>query len=217
VTEWGLAGRGRAGSVESVPESSSHDRWISCRVGGEDYQLLNLDHPDVEARILREMRAGVEVYYDRRWEATGVFAEWLLAHQEWMVGKRILAVGAGVGLETVVLGRHGRKLFINDLAPVALELCREQLAQNGVAGVETVPGRLEEVVFPEVDLVVACFLVYNPETRKAVRALAERRIAPVLLVNESLTDFRRLLVDLTGRWEELFFRDGVRGIMVAAR
>jgi hypothetical protein len=38
-----------------------------------------------------------------------------------------------------------------------------------------------------------------------------------LLVNESLTDFRRFLVDLTGRWEELFFRDGVRGIMVAAR
>lgn len=158
----------------SLRGSSSQNRWISHTVGSEVYELLDLDHPAVERRILNEMSGGVPVYYDRRWEATEIFGRWILDHPYWVEGKRILVLGAGVGLETVVLGRHCEKLFINDLAPVALELCREQLARNGITDVETLPGRLENLALPNVDLVAACFLVYNRDTRTAIRTFAER-------------------------------------------
>lgn len=169
----------------------------------------------MERRILDEMGAGVRVYYDRRWEATEIFGNWVLDHRTWIEGKRVLVLGAGVGLETVVLGRHCKKLYINDLAPVALDLCREQLARNGIVQVESLPGPLENLILPKVDLVVACFLVYNRETRTAINTFVQKWPVPLLLVNESLGSFQRLLVDLTGRWEELFLQDAARGVLVS--
>src|SRR5690606_17098303 len=121
----GLPPKRQSRCLPFVSGSSLQNRWISRSIGTEIYDLLDLDHPEVEKRILDEMSAGISVYYDRRWGATEIFAQWILDHPEWIRGKRILVLGAGIGLETIVLGRHCEQLFINDLAPVALELCQE--------------------------------------------------------------------------------------------
>jgi predicted nicotinamide N-methyase len=196
---------------------SSPSRWTSLKIADETFQLMNMDHPEVEERILQEMRQGVAVYYDRRWGATEIFGRWLLEHREWMEGKRVLALGAGVGLETVILGRFCRDLFVNDLAPVSLELCLEQLKQNGIEGATALPGKFEEISLPEVDLVVGCFLIYTAETRHAMLRFAERFSGPVLLVNEGLTDFRRFLEGLPRPWETLFVEDSAHGILLPGR
>lgn len=79
------------------------------------------------------------------------------------------------------------------------------------------PDALESLALPEVDLVVACFLIYNRDTRTAIQTFVERWPIPVLLVNENLTEFQRLLADISGRWEDLFFQDSARGILIPGR
>lgn len=91
-----------------------------------------------------------------------------------------------------MIGRLCRQLWVNDVAPVALALCGEQLDANGIA-FTPLPGPLESVDMPPVDLVVGCFIVYNRPTRDAVSTLLASTDIPVLLVNEELEAFRSLL------------------------
>lgn len=165
---------------------------------------------------MEEMSSGIAVYYDRRWALTDFFAQWLLEHREMMTGKRVLVLGAGVGLETVVLGQHTAHLYINDLAPVSLDLCLEQLRENGVENVTVLPGYYEKLEVPEVDLVVGCFLIYNRETRVAMESFCKNFNGPVLLVNETLADFRSFLTGLERPSESLFSEDAARGLLLPA-
>ncbi len=187
--------------------------WQDTRVGSEAYRLMNLDHPIVETRVLADMAAGIDVYYDRRWEATAVLCTWLLENLDQVMGKRVLVLGAGVGAETLVLGRHCEQLWVNDLSPVALELCAEQLEQNDIRNVTTLLGRYESLDLPDVDLVVASFLIYNKDTAAAMRAFLAERRCRMLLVNELLKPFRAFLKEES---HEVIFRrdDGAVGVVL---
>ena len=110
-----------------------------------------------------------------------------------MVGKTVLVLGAGVGLETLVIGRLCTHLYLNDLAPGALALCVRQLHRNGITDVVCLPGRYEHLELPAVDLIVGCFLVYNQDTAAAMRQLLARHTPPVLLINDPMPDWHRLI------------------------
>ena len=116
---------GRRRRSESLLHSAS--LWQDMKVGPYAFHLLDLDHPDVAAAILDEIDSCIDVYYDRRWEVTGVFCKFLLYHPEWVAGRSVMVLGAGVGVESLVIGRLEKKMFINDWDPVALELCGLQL------------------------------------------------------------------------------------------
>ena len=89
-------------------------KYETEKIGSEEYLLLDLDQRAVELRVMEDMDAGVDVYYDRRWEVTGLLTEWLEGNHGVYEGKRVLVLGAGVGIETAVLGRLAGRLFIND-------------------------------------------------------------------------------------------------------
>ena len=167
--------------------------WIPAEIAGQNFQALSLDHPAIEARILAEIESGVDVYYDRRWDVTGRLCRLLLADPRRVAGRTILVLGAGVGLETVVIGHLCKKLYINDLAPAALDLCGLQLEQNGILNYQSLPGRYETLPLPAIDLAVGCFLVYNPETARAMEQFLGRCTAPVLLMNNATPHFQRLI------------------------
>jgi hypothetical protein len=166
---------------------------LSVDIAGRCFQLLNLDHPQISTRIIRDIDAGIAVYYDRRWAVTDRFCRFFLAESAWVAGRSVLVLGAGVGLETLVIGSLCRKLYINDLSLVALELCVQQLSQNGIAEVTCLPGRYEQLALPPVDLLVGCFLVYNRHSAAAMWRLLERHTPPVLLMNDNMTSFRTLV------------------------
>lgn len=164
-----------------------------CLIGNETFSLMELNHPRVEQEIIAEMKQGIAVYYDQRWETTGILAEWLAHHTGFFRGKRVLILGAGIGAETLILGRHASHLWINDLSPTALTLCQEQLKENGITNATSLVGRYEELDLPEVDLVVAGFLVYNDDTYSAISSFMDRHPGEIILVNERLAPFPRLL------------------------
>ncbi|MGJ8651026.1 MAG: methyltransferase domain-containing protein [Opitutaceae bacterium] len=167
--------------------------WESVHIKDESYVLINLDHPYVEARVRSDMDAGVAVFYDCRWGVTEVLNRWLLENLDHIRGKRVLVLGAGVGAETVVLGKYCSHVWINDLAPAAVELCAEQMDQNGLENYTTLLGSYEAIDLPEVDLVVASFLIYDAKTLKAMRTFLGNHQGDVLLVNERLKAFRQFL------------------------
>jgi hypothetical protein len=176
-----------------MPRACVASLWCPVDLTGYHFQALNLDHPCVIARIMDDLDAGTAVYYDRRWAVTDHCCRFFLAEPTWVAGRTVLVIGAGVGLETLVLGRLCRKLYINDLAFAALRLCTLQLRRNGIRNVTCLPGRYEHLLLPSVDLIVGCFLVYNRETGAAMRQLLARSTPSVLLMNDNLPCFRTLL------------------------
>lgn len=139
--------------------------------------------------MVEEIESGVDVYYDRRWTLTRRFCRFLLDEPELLEGKSVFVAGAGVGMESVVAGRLARSVTVNDVAPVALQLCEEQLERNGVVDFGVAPGAFQEVELNGVDLVMACFVVYDDETEGAMLELLERtgaRDIPVLLANQDI-------------------------------
>jgi predicted nicotinamide N-methyase len=167
--------------------------WLPLEIAGRRFQVLNLDHPHITAHVMEDMGRGIQVYYDRRWQVTTRFCRFLLAEPVWVADRTVLVLGAGVGLETLVIGSLCHTLYINDLAPSALALCAQQLRQNGLRHFTCFPGRYEQLAIPAVDLLVGCFLVYNRATAAAMRQLLARPTPPVLLVNDNMPVFRQLL------------------------
>ena len=164
------------------------------RAAATRYELLDLEAPDACRRIVADMDAGMDVYYDNRWPSTAWFADWLLAHTDLLAGRTVFVPGAGVGVETLVCAEFAARAICNDLSPVAMELCGEQARLNGFDNLETRAGSwLDAALPPEVDLVVGAFLVYDRGTRAAFEQLLRRLPAPVLLSNGEIGAFHAML------------------------
>ncbi len=181
-------------------------KYIRKQIGEYEYSLLDLDQKMVERRIIADMDAGVDVYYDHRWEVTDLLTDWLENHHEVYARKRVLVLGAGVGAETLVLGRLADTLYINDLSPTALELCVEQLDYNKIKNHASLLGRYEDLEIPKVDLIVASFLVYNKETLLAMQAFMQMRYCDFILMNENLKEFKKVLTEIDH--DVIFEEDG---------
>jgi len=167
--------------------------WHNIAIGNESYSLMNLDHPYAEKIVIEEIDAGIDVYYDRRWKITETLTSWLSKNLQIVRDKNVLILGAGVGAETLVLGRYAKHIWINDLAPAALKLCSEQLAHNNIHNYTPLLGRYEDLDLPEVDLVVGSFLIYNEETFTAMRSFTAAHKGDIILVNERLDPFPEFL------------------------
>lgn len=178
---------------------------------------LDLTHPEIERRILTEMGAGVDVYYDREWPFTRRFCRVLLDHVELLEDRAVLVAGAGVGMEAVVAGRVCDRLWINDRAPEALELLRWQLRENGVGEPGVLPGSFAEIDLPPVDLVLACFVVYDRETRAATLGLEARTKEadiPLLLGGEDIGGHLSAVLERVERPARSLLEDGGERIVL---
>ena len=181
--------------------------WTDLSIAGQQFQLLNLEHPQISKKILAEMDAGIAVYYDCRWQATEIFSQQLLQHPYWVADKSVCILGAGVGLETVIIGQLCQQLFLNDLAPVALELCAWQLRHNNINSFTLLPGNYKEITLPDVDLIVASFLIYNQDGAESMRQLLQQTSSAVLLMNELLPAFQKFLRTTPSTPQQLFYQD----------
>jgi predicted nicotinamide N-methyase len=164
-------------------------RFAPVEVSGHTFEALDMDRGAAAERIVEEMRSGVAVYYDRRWKLTGTFCEFLLRSPELVRDRAVLVVGAGVGLEAVVVGRIASRVVINDLAPASLELATAQLTRNGVDSFGVQRGSFQDCDLTGIDLIVACFGVDDEATRDAMSSLLARAVGrgvPLLLANEDV-------------------------------
>ena len=184
----------------------SKSLWLTKRIYPFTLKILNLDHPDIETIVLDEIDSGVDVYYDTRWKITDAFCQFLIKQQELIRNLSVLVLGAGIGMETLVIGQLCKKIYINDMAPLSLDLCAIQLKKNGIQKFEVLPGRYEDLEYPRVDIVIGCYIIYNKETLKAIKRFLNHCPFPVLLMNENNSAFENLLN--TSPNKQFLFRDG---------
>lgn len=167
-------------------------------IAGRAYQALDLDHPEIVREVTRDMDDGIAVYYDRRWGLTERFCRFLLERPALVEGRTVLVAGAGVGLEAVVIGSLAGRTVVNDLAPASLTLAARQLEANGVRGFDLDRGLFQDADLDGIDLVIACFVVYDAETRDAMAELLRRaagREIPVVLANEDVGSYFQEVLD----------------------
>jgi hypothetical protein len=190
--------------------------WQQLAIADRHFQVLNLDHPHVAAQVMGDIETGIQVYYDRRWQVTTRFCHFLLAEPAWTADRTVLVLGAGIGLETLVIGSLCRSLYINDLSTRALAMCARQLRQNRLTHFVCLPGRYEQLSLPAVDLIVGCFLIYNRATSVAMQQLLARPTPPVLLMNDNMPAFRQFLRKTSRPHQSLLSSDDAPCLLFAA-
>lgn len=199
--------------------TASGARWRTVEIDGHAFRRVELNHEEVEGRSVEAVESGVDADYDRRWELTRRFCRFLLSRPELVEGLRVFVAGAGVGLEAVVVGRRAASVTVNDVAPTALELQQEQLTENGIRSARVVSGPFEEASLEGVDLVVACYVVNDDESRESMSAFLERtgqKGIPALLANEEQGGhFSRLLESTGRRVQELQVDEDTRFVWIA--
>lgn len=192
-------------------------RWLRVEVDGQEFLLINFDHKSVETIVMEEMDTGFDVYYDTRWSITTEFANWLADNANSVANKSVLILGAGAGLETLLLAKHAREIVINDLSDVSLNLCKEQLERNGLSNYRLLPGDYTKVNLPpECEIAVACFSIYCPVTATAVSKFLKRYQSEVLIINEPLKAFRNFLTTIERPYRVIKEWDGGQALRFPA-
>lgn len=99
------------------------------RIGEYEFRLLTVG--DVGA-LLTALPSDAEIpYWAILWESAIALAEWLIEHPDWVRGKRVLELGAGVGLCGLVAHALGAQVVQSDYQPDALALCAYNARLNG--------------------------------------------------------------------------------------
>lgn len=99
-------------------------------VAGRMFRLLQVG--DIGA-LLAALPGNAEIpYWAILWESSIALAEWLAEHPEWVRGKRVLELGAGVGLCGLVAQTLGAQVIQSDYQPDALALCAYNARLNGL-------------------------------------------------------------------------------------
>jgi predicted nicotinamide N-methyase len=125
---------------------------------------VNLYIPD-PAAIQAAYRQG-EIpfpYWSKVWPAAIALAEYLVQHPNVVKGKKVVELGAGLGLPSLVAARVSGPVLCSDYAPEAVELARASAIYNGHSNLETAV--LDWNHLPkdlEVDVVLLSDINYDP-------------------------------------------------------
>jgi len=149
-------------------------------LGGLELSLLR--PPDAAALIDEEQFAAEEFlpYWAELWPAGAALAEALPTD---LSGRRVLELGCGLGLPSLVAAARGASVLATDWAPEALELLELNARRNGLSlGVACVrwdePDRLLDTGW---ELVLAADVLYEHRNVPQLLALLERLDVEILL------------------------------------
>ncbi len=136
------------------------------------------------------------------WPAASALASWLDNDRSWLIGKRILEIGCGIGLAGLVAASHGATVVQTDWQPAVLELAAKAAERNGVENIERRLGDWRS--WPDdltgFDAVIASDVFYERSLHDDLSVLLPRLIRPggEIRVTDPL---RPQAFDLLDRWE----------------
>jgi predicted nicotinamide N-methyase len=142
-------------------------------VGGRTIELVVPAAPDA---LLEAAAAGgaATPYWIDLWPCAERLAAWTAAQP--LAGRRVLELGCGLGLPSLVAALGGAQVLATDVEPAALECVAASAARLGVA-VETAPADYRDPPAGCFDLVLAADVLYEPDCAAALAALAPCSLA----------------------------------------
>jgi predicted nicotinamide N-methyase len=164
---------------------------VTLRVGSSDYQVRSLgDRQQFSDPDGRAARAGIS---SASWPLFGVVwpSGLVLANEVDrlpIVGKRILEVGCGIGLSSLVLKHRGADITASDYHPLAGEFLRHNTDLNGLAPIafHNAPWAETNSTLGRFDLIIGSDLLYergHPGLLAGFLARHAKRDAQILLAD----------------------------------
>lgn len=112
-------------------------------------------------------------YWAFVWPGGQALARWILDNPASVRGKRVLDIGCGSGITALAAAKAGALLVtVNDIDPLAMLATRLNADANGITfGYE--PGDLLGMLPVDIDVVLICDVVYEPELATRVAGFIE--------------------------------------------
>lgn len=99
---------------------------------GYQVELLVPDAGEVQAEYLRLKQVQVNVpfpHWTKLWPAGLALADYIHEHPEWVQGKNVLELAAGLGLPSLVAARYAKQVCSSDYLPGAVDAIEQSARQ----------------------------------------------------------------------------------------
>jgi 2-polyprenyl-3-methyl-5-hydroxy-6-metoxy-1,4-benzoquinol methylase len=158
-------------------------KFDTVTVGGEDYLIRSLLNLQQYSDPLGEAeRAGVSPsswpLFGQIWPSARVLA---LAMQRFEIaGKRILEIGAGLALASLVIHRREGDMTVSDWHPLTQAFLKENLRLNQMGPLKYQTGNWEasNPALGRFDLIIGSDVLYERQQPRQLAAFIERHAAP---------------------------------------
>lgn len=143
--------------------------WLTLYV--PDNELVK---PTYEG-LLAKNAATVFPFWAKIWPAAKAMADFLEAELPYIKNKRVIEIGAGVGLPSFTIAKHAAEIIISDYATEAVELIEKNIEHLGLTNTKAMC--LDWNDFPtniKADVVLLSDINYAPTEFNALLHLIER-------------------------------------------
>lgn len=158
-------------------------RILTIPVNGHDFRIRALsDLQQFADPTGRAERAGIHSslwsLFGQVWPAGRVLAETMSRHD--VAGKRILELGCGLGLSSLVLARRGANVVASDHHPLAESFLAYNAGLNDLPAVHyrDLPWELPDASLGRFDLVIGSDVLYERGHGVQIAAMMERHAKP---------------------------------------
>jgi predicted nicotinamide N-methyase len=158
-------------------------RELMVCLGGHDYRIRALSDLQQFADPYQQAdRIGISSaqwsLFGQVWPAGRVLAEAMSTHD--IVGKRILELGCGLGLSSLVLQQRNADITASDHHPLAESFLRHNTAQNQLATIAYCDLRWEipDAVLGRFDLIIGSDILYESGHANLLAAMVYRHALP---------------------------------------
>jgi predicted nicotinamide N-methyase len=126
--------------------------------------------------LLRDANAPEPPYWAHLWTASRALANHVASVASWQ-GKRVIDIGSGLGLLSVVAALKGADVTAIDMAPEAVAMTSANAALNGCRVSATVADLRKDRMDSGFDYCLAADVTYDPSLQNALAAFFARHLA----------------------------------------
>ena len=150
---------------------------VGLKIGEHEWAIWCVENQDL---LLSFVSADGDAPYGLLlWESAVALAHELEQRPELVAGRRVLELGAGVGLPGLVARRLGAYVYQTDKAEYALRLAARNERENGLSGVERFLADWTHWTRTDhYDVIIGADILYETAMHDALASIVERSIAP---------------------------------------
>lgn len=160
-----------------------HTRQVTVRLGGHDYRIRALsDRQQFADPQGHAERIGISSamwsLFGQVWPSGRVLAEAMCDYE--VAGKRILEIGCGLGLSSLVLQRRHADITASDYHPLAEPFLEYNASHNGLPNVRfhTLPWSQPDQALGRFDLIIGSDILYERNHASLVSGVLLRHARP---------------------------------------